>query len=160
MTSAATKHDLAAAVSEIRATLRNAGAAGGSEASDPHISAELLEQLIEEESLRRYLRRMYPSVRHCGPREIMSLVRDLREVGYTDIRSLHRLMIHTAEAFSDVVQQQREAGEDMDKWTDSFPVRLFLPVLDEHYCRIHFPNVHARRQREHWVRPERPSPEV
>jgi hypothetical protein len=43
----------------------------------------------------------------------------------------------------------------MDKWTDSFPVRLFLPVLDEHYCRIHFPNVHARRQREHWVRPER-----
>lgn len=161
MSTAATKQDLAAAVLSLTAAVRTDVAPRRADASEePEIPDGLLAHTINSLSLKRYLRIMYPTVRHCGSDAIDKLVRDVIQVRYTDIRSIHSMMRNTSGAFADVAREKRDSGEEMDKWTDSFPIRLFLPVFDEHYCRLHFPKLFAERETKAWMRPESPRPAV
>ncbi len=107
---------------------------------------------IDEVSLAAYLRLMYGSLTHCGLVEVTKLVLDLRSVGHYEIRSVHALLALTRGVTAEVIQERRDAGENMDYRTDAFPVRLFMALFDENYCRRFYPNVHAKYANNLWVR--------
>jgi hypothetical protein len=75
---------------------------------------------------------------HCE-----SLAADLREVGYVTVRGLHHVVGFTKEPLADVLQDERDAGEDRyGRAGDDVPVRLFLAVLDEEYSKRHYPKLY------------------
>ncbi len=151
----ATKKDIEHVLNEFRAAL--SGASG-----DPcHLPPKLGASPISAESLREYLRLMYPTVRHGGQAGCESLAVDLKAIGYVDIDSLHDVVGQTSEPFADIAQDQRDKGEIVDFLTDIWPVRLFLAIWDEAYCKIHYPGVHNKNQDRpgyRWKRPAADNP--
>lgn len=135
----ATKHDVERVVDEVQALLASSSVDDDLALLPPGLGQED----VTPASIRLYLRFMYPTVAHCGPAHCESLAADLREVGYTKIRSLHYIVGYTKEPFAEVAQDQRDAGEKyLDGAGDDWPVRLFLAVLDENYGRRHHPKLY------------------
>lgn len=153
---AVTRSDLEAAVDRLSTLFAGERDTHVSPRREEEREAELLPPLTEE-SLGGYLRRLYPTVVRCEPREITEMVQDLRDIGYETLSDLEPLLAQTAEPFADVVQARRDEGYNMDQHTDAFPIQLFLSVFDEEYCRKHFPKVHAKNSGSpgFWLRPAR-----
>ncbi len=154
---AVTKADLASAVGQISELISlEVRAANDWRNATPLTPGSLLDAEVAATSLRTFLRALYPGVRHCGPEELDRLVYDVRQVGIQTIAELNEMLRDTAEPFHAICREKRDEGENMDNWTDSFPVRLFLAVFDEEYCEIHYPNVLRKYRGKRWLRPKRP----
>ena len=122
------------------------------------LPAELGKKPINPDSIKGYVRFMFPVVAHSGPEDCAALANDLTDIGYEDIAGLHAMVGYTSQPFAEVVQQERDKGEArMDIAGDIWPIRLFLAVLDEHYARAHYPNLYERNmgvpdRQPHWRR--------
>jgi len=103
------------------------------------------EKAIDPASIKEYVRFMFPVVAHSGPDACAALARDLTDIGYEDIASLHAMVGYTSQPFAEVVQSERDKGETrMDLAGDIWPTRLFLAILDEHYAKAHYPKLYER----------------
>lgn len=148
-----TKADMEQLVARVTA-VREASDISVDEASgDEALPAELGDAVLDEVSLRMYLRFMYGSLAHCGADALSRLVLDLQGIGHTSIASVHKLLALTRGVTAQVVQERRDAGDDMDARTDAFPIRLFMAVFDEEYCKRFHPAVHAKFADKRWQRP-------
>lgn len=149
----ATKQDVERVIEHVRALMPDSSDGEGL----PPLPPGLGQKPITASSIRQYLRFMYPTVAHCGPAMSESLAVDLREIGYETIAGLHYIVGGTKEPFAEVVQDRRDSGEKrMDSAGDDWPVRLFLALLDESYCKRHYPGIYERRLKEgnhRWHRP-------
>ena len=137
----ATKSDIENAVSEMKEALTEG-------ASPPVLPPGLADKEISVSSLWQYLRLMYPIVAHSGADDCQALVDDLTAIGYAKIGSLHRMIGVTSVPFAEVIREQRDRGEArFDYAGDIWPVRLFLAVLDENYCKEHYAALYQREYR-------------
>ena len=148
-----TKTDMEQLIARLSGSSSASNAASKGDAADDSLPLELADAGITPESVTNYLRYMYGCLAHCGSSNVEKLIRDVMSVGHTHIRSLHNVLSLTRGPLADVVQERRDAGENMDNRTDEFPIRLFLAVLDEPYCFAFYPNVHAKyADRKNWIR--------
>jgi HNH endonuclease len=144
----ATKSDLEAAVSAILA-------AGGTDSNNAvRRETELADEPASAANIRLYLRWMYPTLRHCGADRCADWEADLSAIGLTTIGDLHDVLWESKDVVSEFVQEKRDTGIPADHVTDSFPLELFLAILDERYCQLRHPAVHATIKLQHpWRRP-------
>ena len=148
-----TKADMEQLISRVSGLSTASNATSKSDASDDSLPPDLADAEITPESVKDYLRYMYGCLAHCGPSIVAELISHVRRVGHTHIRSLHNVLSLTRGPVADVVKEGRDAGEKWDNRTDVFPARLFLAVLDEPYCLVFYPNVHAKYAgRKNWIR--------
>ncbi len=147
--SVATKADVESLVS----TINSHGDAGLN--GEEVLPERLKGRGISHDSVREYLRFMYPTVPHCGPDDCASLASDLDEVGYGTIDDLHDVLDVTRTSFAEYALSQRDSGATMDAVKDAFPARLFLGIWDEAYCQKHHPslNLSEKYPGHHWRRP-------
>lgn len=140
----ATKDDVSGIITRMESLLSAAPNGAASE----QLPTDLGQRLLAGESLRDYLRWLYRPVKSCGIRACDGLAEELREIGYTDVFSLHEVLGETREPFAQIAQERRDVGEEMDTGTDAYPLRLFLALWDETYCERHYPNIHRRNRTE------------
>lgn len=115
-----------------------------------------LDQPWNETGLRAYLRWLFPDVTHCGPEAVEKLFADLVMIGYRSLEELHRVVGVTRDGFRDFATERRDEAGMVDQFTDSYPMRLFLALFDEAYCKVHYPGVYAKRDLNSWRRAEPP----
>ncbi len=113
-----------------------------------------LDQPWNETGLRAYLRWLYPDVTHCGPEGVEKLFADLVMIGYGSLEELHQVVGVTRAVFRDFATERRDEAGMMDQFTDSYPMRLFLALFDEAYCKVHYPGVYPKRDVNSWRRAE------
>jgi hypothetical protein len=75
------------------------------------LPAELEKKPISPDSIKEYVRFMFPVVAHSGPEDCAALANDLTDIGYEDIAGLHAMVGYTSQPFAEVVQQERDKGE-------------------------------------------------
>jgi len=121
--------------------------------TDMHAPIEILSQEVTVVALHQYLRFMYGCLSHCGQYTLSKLAADLTAIGHLHIHSLHSLLALSRGVVAEFVQDHRDRGDNMDRLTDEFPVRLLLPIFDEVYCAKYHPAVHAKYADKNWVRP-------
>lgn len=149
MEAVATKDDLNAAMERLMNFVSKPTSGPGT--GEP-LPPTLVAAGITKESIRAYLRWMYPTLTHCGEQRCRQWEDDLESVGYSTINELHMVLGSTKEAVREFVQDRRDTGENMDRWTDNMPIELFLAVLDQRYCQLRFPRVANRPAEYPWVR--------
>ena len=147
-----TKSDMEQLISRASTARAASTPDGATDNSEDTLPSELSESAVTDEALRAYLRFMYGYLAHCGPLAVSRLVTDLTSIGHTSIRSLHALLSRTRGVTAEVVHERRNAGENIDSHTDEFPIRLFLAVIDENYCKRFHPAVHAKYSDKTWIR--------
>lgn len=148
-----TKSDLENLVARATAVQQALPSSTNSATSEEILPENLKDAPVNELSLKTYLRFMYGNLSHCGPAAISKLISDLHSVGHTEIRTTHNLLALTRGVTSEVIQERRDAGENMDARTDEFPIRLFLSVFDENYCKKFYPRIHTKYADKLWKRP-------
>jgi hypothetical protein len=137
----ATKKDLDDAVDQLRHAVAEASAQ-----DRERLPPGLGQQQVNAQSIKAYLRFMYPIVAHSGRDGCEELATDLAAIGYTDIESLHSMVGYTALPFAEVARDKRDEGDTLfDLAGDIWPVRLFLAVLDENYCKEHYRDLYDRK---------------
>lgn len=145
----ATKADLATAVEQLTSS-----GLGRSTEAPRQLPESLAGQPLSADSLRAYLRWMYPTIPHCGTTRSARFVKDLTAVGYSNIDELHSIVGETKEAMGQFLQDERDRGKPMDQAADDFPFELFLALFDERYCQLRFPKAYANREpHQPWRRP-------
>ena len=151
LSATASRADIEHAVKQITSAIESA-------ALKPHTHGQdepPLHASWDEDGLREYLRWLYPDVTHCGIQGLRKLLADLNQIGYKSLTELHRVVGDTGEGFKTFAASWRNQGGNVDSGTDTYPIRLFLAVFDEEYCRVHYPASFAKRGPTFWRRPSR-----
>jgi len=142
-----TKDDLESAIQQIAERLQ-------SDTDDEPLPDSIGNLPISADSFHAYLRWMFPDLTHCGQPRCEQVAADLISIGYSDIASLHEFLGHVRRPVATVSRERRDAGDNMDEHADVFGVVLFLALLDERYCLLRYPKVHANRPADYrWMRP-------
>lgn len=144
----ATKDDLEQAVSVITSAMISSSTL--SQDDQPPIDCAW-----NEDGLRGYIRWLYPDISHCGPEALKKLFLDLQTIGYSSIAELHKVVGDTRDGFRSFARQWRDRGHNLDIAQDEYPMRLFLALFDEEYCRSHYPNIEHEASSTRWRRPSK-----
>jgi hypothetical protein len=145
----ATRSDLDRAVERLINVLEpRAFARDGTETPAAPEDAELTPS-----TLRNLLRMLYSTVRHCGAERTSQLSNALRASGYKTVGEVEAALIDTVEPVADFVASYRDRGDPTDWFVDDHAPQLLLPFLDEVFCLVNRPSVHAKLvSSARWVR--------
>ena len=136
LSSVATKGDIEEAVDKLRAAI-----VGVSMQGRDALPGDLGTKPITPESLKEYLRLMYPIIAHEGPEGCASLAADLTAIDYSDLNAIDAMIGYTSEPFADVIGENRYNGETQfdglgDIWPCAFSSPFWMRTTAKSTTRI------------------------
>jgi len=94
----------------------------------------LILQEINLDSLSAYLRSRFPHRGHADPKGVSSLVKDLKEGGYTTIQQIEEVLNKTADAF--LTYEGDHPPQGAAAFTDVGAVRVSIGIADDKFNEI------------------------